>query len=81
MSSADHTAIASVNQLCSSLHRPVNAEKLGRLPSCCLPKPASDSWKDFSSTTHWTGKISVAPHSPVAAARIAKLARSQPIAC
>jgi hypothetical protein len=71
------TAITSINQLCSSPHRPVHIEKLGRFPSCRPPKPASDRWKDFSSTTHRTGKISVAPHSPVAEARIARPARSQ----
>jgi hypothetical protein len=81
-SSVDRTAIASVDQLCSSPHRLVNAEKLGRPPSRCPPKAASDRRKDFSSTTHQTGKISVAPHSPgspVAPARIARPARSQPL--
>jgi hypothetical protein len=79
MTSADRTAIASVEELCSSPHRLVNAEKLGRLPSRCPPKPASNRRKDFSSTTHRTGKISVAPQTPVAAARIARPARSQPL--
>jgi hypothetical protein len=57
--------------------------RIGRLPSRCPPKPASDRRKDLSSiSSHSPNRRDLSrtsPHSPSAAARIALPTRPQPL--